>query len=241
MPEHMLVLFDIDGTLLLTEGAGITAMLSTARELFPANPFSFDGISISGRLDSLIWRDLMVRAGVEPTAEIHALFRRTYGEHLHRGFSANARSHALAGARELVEALHAHDGFDIGLLTGNYEHTGRLKVAQAGFQLEPFQFNAWADDGQHRRELPPVAMRRYCEKKGRQIDPSQVIVIGDTPLDIDCAHFNGCQVIAVATGSHPMAELESHKPDLLVPGLDDWIGIASWITSRSFSQDDCGN
>jgi len=228
----MLILFDIDGTLLRTEGAGMSAMLATAHELFPTKTFSFDGISISGRLDRLIWRDLMTRGGVEPTAEIHEVFRENYGAHLRRGFSQNSRAHALAGAQELVDALHAQSGLELGLLTGNYEHTGRLKVEQAGFSLEPFQHNAWADDGDHRRELPPVAIQRYSEKMGRGIDTSRVIVIGDTPLDVDCAHFNGCLAIAVATGNHPIAELETHNPDLLVSGLDDWQRIASWITSR---------
>ena len=232
MPERMLVLFDIDGTLLRTEGAGMTAMLATAHELFPSKTFSFEGLSISGRLDRLIWKDLMIAGGVEPSVELHELFRHKYGEHLRRGFSHTSKSHPLTGARELVESLHAHDGCDIGLLTGNYEHTGLLKVAQAGFSLAPFQFNAWADDGHHRRELPPIAMSRYSAHTGRETNSSRVIIIGDTPLDIDCAHFNACLAIAVATGHHPIAELASHKPDLLVQGLDNWTEIASWITSR---------
>ena len=230
----MLVLFDIDGTLLRTHGAGMAAMLAAANELFPDRSFSFEGVAISGRLDRLIWSDLMMQAGIEPTREVHTVFREKYGEHLRRGFRADSRSTALAGARELVSLLHDHASCTLGLLTGNYEHTGRLKVAQAGFSLEPFVCNAWADDGEHRRELPPVAIRRFHEATGRSVDPSRVLIIGDTPLDVDCAHFNGCQVIAVATGSHPMEELAAHNPDHLVASLDDWQAVARWITGRSF-------
>jgi len=228
----MLILFDIDGTLLRTEGAGISAMLNAARELFPANAFSFEKISLSGRLDPLIWKDLMTSAGIDASPEMHAVFRARYGHYLQVGFDANSRSHALPGARTLVAALHAHEECDLGLLTGNYEHTGRLKVVQAGFSLEPFQFNAWADDGVHRRDLPPIALRRHAASHGREIDPSRIVILGDTPLDIDCAHFNGCQVIAVATGAHPEGELREHNPDLLVSSLENWQEILSWITSR---------
>ncbi|MSR44148.1 MAG: HAD family hydrolase [Phycisphaerales bacterium] len=229
----MLVLFDIDGTLLRTEGAGMRGMLAAAHELFPQHRFSFDGISISGRLDRLIWKDLMAHAGIEPTAERHESFRTAYGIHLQRGFADDARSHALAGARELVVALSRSEACVLGLLTGNYEHTGRIKVAHAAIPLEPFVYNAWADDGHHRRDLPPVAMQRHHAATGRSIDPSHVIIVGDTPLDIDCAHFNGCQAIAVATGAHPMSELASHNPELLVDGLDDWQALALWIEERS--------
>lgn len=229
----MLVLFDIDGTLLKTHGAGIDAMLAAASDLFPQRSFSFDGISISGRLDSLIWKDLMRSGGVECTPQAHTTFRTRYGEFLQRGFQGQARSHALAGAAELVtELARSHsNNIALGLLTGNYEHTGRMKVEQAGIPLKPFVFNAWADDGSHRRELPPVAMQRHRAATGVALSPSEVIVIGDTPLDIDCAHANGCRVIAVATGAHPMAELESHKPDLLVEDLSAWRDVTAWITS----------
>ncbi len=228
----MLILFDIDGTLLRTEGAGMTAMLSAARDLYPEHSFSFDGISISGRLDRLIWRDLMSNAGVEPTTHRHDAFRHAYGEHLRRGFDDTSRSMALGGAIDLVQALSDNDDYSIGLLTGNYEHTGRLKVAHAGFDLAHFKCNAWADDGEHRRDLPMVAMERHRLAHGKSIDPSQVVIVGDTPLDIDCAHFNGCNVIAVATGHHPLGELAGHEPDLLLPGLEDWKAIVSWMSGR---------
>lgn len=240
MTISMLVLFDIDGTLLRTAGAGMDAMLACAHELFPAHTFSFENVSISGRLDRLIWRDLMANAQVEVESDHHERFRARYGHHLEQAFLSGAQSMPLRGARALVDALHActepgasHPLGGVGLLTGNYEHTGRLKVQRAGFSLEPFQFNAWADDGWHRRDLPPVAIARFCEQTQRPMRAEQTVIIGDTPLDIDCAHFNGCLAIAVATGAHTMDELQSHSPDLLVQDLDDWRSVAQWITSQT--------
>lgn len=232
----MLVLFDIDGTLLRTAGAGIDAMLACARELFPARTFSFDNVSISGRLDRLIWRDLQTNAQVEPSTDHDAVFRARYGHHLEQAFLAGAQSMPLRGAQALVDELHKRSHGGVGLLTGNYEHTGRLKVAKAGFSLDPFQFNAWADDGWHRRDLPPIAIARYCVMTGRAMSPAQTVIIGDTPLDIDCAHFNGCRAIAVATGAHSSDELQSHTPDLLVKDLDDWRSVAQWISDQTQSE-----
>jgi len=228
----VLVLFDIDATLLKTEGAGIRAMLSAAHELFPGRVFSFAGIEVSGRLDTLIWREFMRRHNIEPTTDLHGPFRRVYGEHLQRGFAGTCRSDALPGTHALVDALHAMEGIDLGIVTGNYEHTGTLKIAKAGFAPETFRFNAWADDGEHRRDLPRVAMDRHGAVRGSRLSAERVIVIGDTPHDIDCARHNGCQVIAVATGIHSEGELAEHKPDLLLANLREWQSVASWIACR---------
>ncbi len=228
----MLVLFDIDATLLRTEGAGIRAMLSAAQELFPDRTFSFAGIEVSGRLDTLIWREFMQRHGIHPTADLHGPFRQLYGEHLKRGFAAACRSDALPGARALVGALDAMDGIDLGIVTGNYEHTGQLKIAKAGFAPEVFRFNGWADDGEHRRDLPKVAMDRHGAARGSRLPAEHVIVIGDTPHDIDCARHNCCWSIAVATGIHTEAELAEHKPDLLLRDLRDGQTVLSWIACR---------
>ncbi|MSR28170.1 MAG: HAD family hydrolase [Phycisphaerales bacterium] len=229
----MLILFDIDGTLLRTQGAGIAAMLRAAQELHPEKSFSMDGILISGRLDSLIWRDLMGSAGVDPNESNHADFRECYGRHLRSGFNDSCRSEPLPGARALVERLASEPEIALGLLTGNYEHTGRLKVERAGIPVEVFQFNAWADDGSHRRDLPPIAMERFREHSGVALRPGEVVIVGDTPLDIDCAHANGCQVVAVATGAHDLDELRNFSPDHLLENLSDTDAIALWMTGRN--------
>ena len=124
----MLVLFDIDGTLLHSLSAGVHAMTSTLRELHGIEP-DFKQIEIHGRLDTLIWRDLSKIHGYPTDDASHANFRRTYGEHLDRRLAENNTVQRYPGAKELVDATLAVPGLTIGLLTGNYEHTGTSRCA----------------------------------------------------------------------------------------------------------------
>lgn len=225
----MLALWDIDGTLLKSEHAGIYAMLDALHALHPGREFSFDGIEVSGRLDPLIYRDLAARYGLDPGPGAHRTFRQAYADRLHERLARRNTVRALSGVKVLVEALHAQPAWVQGLLTGNYEPTGLLKVAHAGLDQDRFRVNAFADHGETRRDLPPVAMHRYAELTGRRIDPGSVTIIGDTPLDIDCAHHNGCRCLAVATGMHPADELRAAKADHVVEDLSDVGAVLAWL------------
>jgi phosphoglycolate phosphatase-like HAD superfamily hydrolase len=206
-------------------------MLDALHDLHPGRSFSFDGIEVSGRLDPLIYRDLAARHGIHGDEEAHAVFRATYAERLRARLAARNTERALSGAGELVRALHGLAHWAQGLLTGNYEPTGLLKVTHAGLDPAHFRINAFADHGATRRELPPVAMRRYQEATGRAVAPQRVVIIGDTPLDVDCAHHNGCRCLAVATGVHPRDELRAAGADLVVDDLSDVAGILRWLES----------
>jgi phosphoglycolate phosphatase-like HAD superfamily hydrolase len=225
----MLVLFDIDGTLLRSEHAGVRAMLDAFRELHADREFSFDGVEIAGRLDTLIWKDMASRHAVAQDDAAHALFRETYGRHLARRLRDANTVRALDGVIEVVDRLSREPGVELGLLTGNYPATGRLKVAHAGLRPEAFAINAFAGDGATRRELPPVAMRRYREKHGRDIEPARVVIIGDTPHDVDCAHHNGCRCLAVATGQFSQAELRACGADHVVASLHPVDPVLQWL------------
>lgn len=225
----MLALWDIDGTLLKSEHAGIHAMLEALHELYPGTSFSFDGVDVSGRLDPLIYRDLAARHGIPGDEDAHATFRATYAERLRARLAARNTVRALVGVGELVRALHDHAHWEQGLLTGNYEPTGFLKVIHAGLEPGHFRINAFADHGATRRDLPPVAIRRYREVTGRTVPPGRVVILGDTPLDVDCAHHNGCRCLAVATGIHPADELRAAGADLVVDDLSDVTGILRWL------------
>lgn len=225
----MLALWDIDGTLLKSEHAGIHAMLEALHELYPGTSFSFDGVDVSGRLDPLIYRDLAARHGIPGDEDAHATFRVTYAERLRARLAARNTVRALVGVGELVRALHDHAHWEQGLLTGNYEPTGFLKVIHAGLEPGHFRINAFADHGATRRDLPPVAIRRYREVTGRTVPPGRVVILGDTPLDVDCAHHNGCRCLAVATGIHPADELRAAGADLVVDDLSDVTGILRWL------------
>jgi len=224
----MLILFDIDGTLLLSQRAGTLSMHAAARELY-GDQFTFDGIEIGGWLDPLIW-DAVARAnGIEDPASQHDRFRATYLRHFEERLARNSTVAALPGVVELIEALSRESEICLGLLTGNYPETGRMKIEAAGLDLDSFPVAVWGDDGGHRRELAVVAMEQYASHTGQTIEPHDVLIIGDTIHDIDCAKANGCRSIAVSTGFCSEADLAASEPDLLVIDLSDTQLLVKWI------------
>ncbi len=226
----MLILFDIDGTLLVTQRAGTQSMLAAARELFGDQfTFTFDGIEIGGWLDPLIWDAVAKANGIEDPASHHDRFRATYLRHFEDRLARNPTVTALPGVTQLIEALSQETDTWLGLLTGNYPEAGRMKIEAAGLDLDSFAVAVWGVDGANRRELPVVAMEQYATHTGQTIEPHDVVIIGDTLHDIDCARANGCRCLAVATGVCTAAELAAHDPDLLVDDLSDTSSILAWI------------
>ena len=228
----MLILFDIDGTLLLTQGAGIHAMADAGRELF-SDHFTIDGIEFSGRLDSLIWKDLVKLNGVDDSDLNHDRFRAHYGKHLHRRLHESPTAKLLPGVSNLVHRLVAVESVTLGLLTGNYPETGRLKIQRAGLDPDLFRVAAWGIDGATRRDLPAIAMQRHGQDLGRSIEPDRVVIIGDTPHDVDCARHNGCRSIGVATGAFDVASLRECGADLAMEDLSDTDGVVNWMLQQS--------
>ena len=225
----MLVLFDIDGTLLQSQHAGMHAMVDAFEELHIGKTFSFDGIDIAGRLDTLIWHDMVRRHEVSDDADSHEVFRETYRRNLAKRLQENNTVKAFHGVAELVDRLVQEPNVELGLLTGNYPATGRLKVEFAGLSHDHFTVNAFAGEGATRRDLPPIALRRYREKHGRDIERERVVIIGDTPHDVDCAHHNGCLCLAVATGQFTAAQLRECKADHVVESLSPVEPIVRWL------------
>lgn len=225
----MLVLFDIDGTLLHARGAGVRSMEEVGRRLFdPA--FSMRGIEFAGRLDPLIWRDAAAANGIEDADGLEASFREAYAD-AYAAAVADGRATAtlLPGVAALLEALEAAE-VACGIVTGNYPETGTLKIAGAGLEPSRFTAAAWGSDGRHRRDLPAVAIDRHAARTGRPLDASQVLVIGDTPHDVDCARHAGCRSLAVGTGpSFTRADLEAAGPDHYLEDLADTARILELI------------
>ena len=129
---------------------------------------------------------------------------------------------AFPGVRALVDACIELDHVTLGIVTGNYEETGRMKLEAAGFDMKVFVANAWGTDGTQRIDLPPVAIKQYG------LDGSTVL-IGDTTHDITSGKAAGCRVIAVCTGSHDRAALTAAQPDLILDDLSDTKAVLHWI------------
>jgi phosphoglycolate phosphatase-like HAD superfamily hydrolase len=214
-----LVLFDIDGTLLRTEGVGVSAMLRAFTRLHGERGFSFEGVEIAGALDGLLFARMMAQHGLPSDDATHAEFQRVYGDELSRTLTPD-RVRRMPGTDGLVAALR-EAGAAVGLLTGNYEHTARLKITVAGFERSHFPFGAFGADGPSRRHLTPVAIERAAAHLGRAFDPSRVTIIGDTPHDIDCAKAHGCRAIGVGTGPYSPERLREVGADLAVADLSE--------------------
>ena len=225
--SRVLVLFDIDGTLLDTQEAGVLAYVEAGGEVFGAE-FSFVDIPLQGKLDHENYAEAVARhcEGVDHL-EHEARFRRAYGEALGRIADECGGFPPCPGIASLLDRLHEDDRFEVGLLTGNWEDTGRLKIRRAGLDDTLFDCNAFADDGAHRDDLVPVARARFQSRHGHE--PQRIVVIGDTPRDIRCALAGEAIPLGVATGIFPVDRLEAEGAALAVATLEDTAGILDWL------------
>ncbi|CAN5607550.1 HAD family hydrolase [soil metagenome] len=221
-----LLLFDIDGTLLHSNGAGRRIVEETMGALL-GREVSTEGVSFSGKTDRQIFRELLNREDLDGRSTDDLVDQMT--EAYSSGMSATlAAEHidVLPGAIELVARLHREGTHLLGLLTGNVEPMAYLKLSLGGIH-EPFKrgerrlLGAFGCDHEERNELPAVAVQRAKDYAKVTFAPHEVVIIGDTPLDIACARAHGCRVVAVATGKFDAETLEHHQPDVLLPSLDD--------------------
>ena len=215
-----LVLFDIDGTLLSSEGIGRTAMRRALGSIFgsPGNPaYRYDG-----KTDRQIVRDVMRLEGHSDEyidSQMEKLIE-TYLEGLRdNAKSGNFNVRPLEGVAELLDALEPRKDVVLGLLTGNVEPGARTKLIAAGINPDRFRINAFGSDHEHRPELPAIAQRRASEKLGLDIERGRMIVIGDTPADIACGRSLGAKAIGVASGHYTVEQLQEHDPYAVFPSL----------------------
>lgn len=222
-----LVLFDIDGTLVIAKGAGRRA-LGRALEGVYGTAGAIEGYDFRGKTDPRIVRDLMGGAGLAPEVireGLDACFE-AYARGLVDEIGDGQCVTVLPGVAELVRRLDATESVLLGLLTGNIEEGARIKLAPTG--LWPyFRTGAFGSDDADRRRLPSLAARRAQALTGIRFRPEDVLVIGDTPLDIECARAFGAVAVGVATGFHPYAELEAEGPDLLFENFADAEAVAA--------------
>jgi phosphoglycolate phosphatase-like HAD superfamily hydrolase len=204
-----LVLFDIDGTLLLSASAGRHAIQAAFAEEFDDLAF-FEMVRFDGKTDPQIVAELYAAAGAPERAtpeRIVEILDRYLG-HLEREVAVRAdRVQALPGIVPLLDALAEQPAAVVGLLTGNVVRGAALKLGAAGLSLERFTLGAYGSDSAHRPDLPPIAAQRAEALFGRVPTGAEVVILGDTPADVTCGNSIGARAIGVATGAYTRDEL----------------------------------
>ena len=216
-----LILFDIDGTLLLSGRAGLRAMTRAFDTTFGITD-AFAGESFGGRTDSFLVSKALQANGLPDTPEQHERLRQHYIPLLAEEIEHPGTGHKglMPGARELLDALHDHHHLHLALLTGNYRDAAEIKLQH--FEIwDFFEWGAFSDDATDRNALVPIARSRAetYDIPGAAIE--RVIVIGDTPHDIECARVAGAKSIAVATGGFTIDQLREAGADEVLPDLSD--------------------
>jgi len=203
-----LVLFDIDGTVLLSDGAGKRAVQRALVEVFGSagpNDHRFDG-----KTDGQIVRELLRHDGyADDHIDGHmprAIDR--YVELLHEELDAPGHAiRTLPGVPQLLDALGERDDVILGLLTGNVIAGARAKLSAVGIDPDRFEVGAFGSDHEIRSELPPIARDRARDSHGHEMSGEDIVIIGDTPSDVQCGRSVGARAIGVATGRYSVAEL----------------------------------
>jgi phosphoglycolate phosphatase len=226
------VLFDIDGTLVLTGGAGIRAMNRACEDVLGIRD-ALDGVAVAGRTDWIILHDAMVRAGRELTDELLMVLRARYVEGLqdeiqHPGTGVKA---IMPGVRELLGALSSRADVFLGLLTGNFEAAARLKLEY--FDLwRYFSCGAFGDDAQDRNALVPFALERARGCGLNDVRARDILVIGDTPHDVACARAVGATPIGVATGNYTVQQIRASGADVVFADFSDTAAFLEIVDNR---------
>ena len=228
----VLVLFDIDGTMLQANGAGRRSVHQAMMDVFGAtgpehHPFD-------GKTDPQIVRELGTIAGIDE-AVIHermdAALDRYFG-YLEADITGAPHTvELLPGVHELLDALEARDDVMLGLLTGNIAAAASLKVRTVNIAFERFVVGAYGSDAAARPALPAIAQARASAMLGRELPGSQVVIIGDTPHDLTCGRGIGAKAIGVETGRYRAADLHPYEPLAVFANLTDTTAVVSAITS----------
>jgi phosphoglycolate phosphatase-like HAD superfamily hydrolase len=227
-----LVLFDIDGTLITARGAGRRAIKRALERVFGTTG-ALDGYDMSGKTDPRIVLEVMAGAGLEGAAVKERLdeFFEAYARTLTEEIGDGRDIVTMPGVADLVRLLDTAEGVVLGLLTGNIEEGARIKLGPTGL-LPYFSLGAFGSDDADRRRLPSLAARRAHALIGHPFRPGEVLVVGDTPHDVDCARAFGAVAVAVATGRFTREQLLGERPDLLFEDFSDAQGAATALLAH---------
>lgn len=218
MAAKKLILWDIDGTLIVSGRAGIFALTRAFQQLHGREP-DFTKIDVSGRTDKWIAGEVLRQQGLVDSPEnIHA-YLEAYLQALPEEIKSR-EGRVLPGILTLLETFRHRPDIAQGLLTGNLQRGARIKLGH--YEVwHYFEFGAFGDDSPWRNELGPHALRRARENHAVDFAPADTFVIGDTPHDIECGKAIGAKTIGVATGRFSVADLQGHQPTAVFADLGD--------------------
>lgn len=225
-----LVLWDIDGTLIISGGAGERALIASLHAVFGIKG-SLEDIELAGRTDGWIARRVLAKFSVPDTPHNLSNFLDGYLQALPAEL-ANPGAHVLPGVATLIKVLSLRGDVAQGLLTGNLKRGAEIKLSHHRLWTH-FAFGAFADDSETRDELGPHAVRRASAHHAVTFTADQVFVIGDTPHDIACGKIMGARTIGVATGRYSVEELKACEPTAVLADLTDPAAFLNLLTSPS--------
>jgi len=217
-----LLLWDIDGTLINSGGAGMRALAAALRQAFGIDG-SLHGIDFAGRTDRWIMRQIFMQFGVTATAGNFARLTDSYIAALPQQLAARG-VRLLPGVGELLADAHERGDVALGLLTGNLRRGAEAKLGSRDL-WRYFPFGAFGDDSEDRNELGPHALRRARNHHREEIPLARTWVIGDTPHDVVCARAFGARSVAVATGRYSIEQLQAAGPDAVFADFADVAGF----------------
>ena len=223
-------LFDIDGTILWSHGAGRRSMERALGTVFgSAGPRDY---RYDGKTDKQIVRETMRAAGFTDAAvdarmdDVIDAYVAALDAELADG---DHQLMLLPGVAAILDAVEAHDDVMLGLLTGNVARGAERKLRAVGLEIARFEVGAFGSDHEVRHELPAIARSRASRALGRDVPGADCVVIGDTPSDVACARPIGARTIAVATGSYDVGQLDACRPDVLFADLTDTAAVLAAI------------
>jgi phosphoglycolate phosphatase len=218
-----LVLFDIDGTILLTAGAGRRAIVAAISEQVGATA-ALHQVRFDGKTDPQIITERLAAAGHrEPhqPGRVEALCSRYVDLLQHELQQPTTRTTVMPGVLSLLDQLEKKNGVVLGLLTGNMARGATLKLRAGGLDPARFRVGAYGSDSAHRPDLPPIAARRAEPYFGRVPSGSEVVIIGDTPADIACGACINARAVGVATGAYSVDDLLRCSPHAAFENLSE--------------------
>lgn len=215
-----LILFDIDGTLIDSGGAGTRSLNLAFKELFSIDN-AFEGISMAGKTDIQIMKEGAAKHNLPLENGILSEIINTYIRNLAIEINNNDKKHVKPGIKKALKILASENSnYQLGLLTGNIEQGARIKLDPFGLNSY-FPSGAFGNDNEDRNKLLPIALERFKGISGKEISFNDCIIVGDTPRDVYCAKPYGASCIAVATGPYSVSSLMEAGADLVMKDLSD--------------------